>query len=83
MKKDVKKVRKKTTKKVKEKKERKDPRIECEYFEDVEVIDPATGKKIIQRIKVVRYKTVKNESSKGVLEEEVEDLKRTLDVFST
>lgn len=82
VKKDTKTTKKKPTKKTKEKKIKKDPRIESEYFEDVEITDPVTGKKIIQRVKVVRYKTVKNESAKGVLEEDAEDLKRTLDVFS-
>lgn len=81
MKKDTK-TTKKTIKKTREKKTKKDSRIESEYFEDVEITDPVTGKKIIQRVKIVRYKTVKNESAKGVLEEDAEDLKRTLDVFT-
>ena len=81
---DIKNAKKKSSKKkTKEKKTKRDPRIESEYFEDIEMTDPLTGKKIIQRVKVVRYKTVKSESSKGVLEEEADDLKRTLDVFST
>lgn len=40
----------------KPRKKRKDPRIEQEYFEDIEVTNPKTGEKIIQRVKITRYK---------------------------
>lgn len=35
----------------------KKPKIESEYWEDIEVTDPATGKIIQQRVKVTRYKS--------------------------
>lgn len=41
----------------KARKKRKDPRIEQEYFEDIEVTNPKTGEKIIQRVKITRYKS--------------------------
>jgi hypothetical protein len=74
-------AKKKTSKKKKEKPARKDNRIEKEYYEDVEITDPVTGKKYIQRVKVVRYKTIIDQIGKGVLEEDADDLKRTLDTF--
>lgn len=38
------------------KKKRKDRRVEKEFYEWVEVKDPATGEMIRQRVKVTRYK---------------------------
>lgn len=73
----------KAAKKKVSKKPRKDPRIESEWFEDVEITDPKTGKKQIHRVKVTRYKPVKDERAKGIFEEEADDLKRTLDTFNT
>jgi hypothetical protein len=61
---------------------RKDPRIESEWLEDVEITDPKTGKKQIHRVKVTRYKPAKDDRAKGIFEEEAEDLKRTLDTFN-
>jgi len=63
----------------KPRKKRKDPRILEEVFEDVEITDPNTGKKTIQKVKITRYKPVgeKKVGNKGLqeleLEEEYED----------
>lgn len=57
---------------VKPRKKRKDPRIECEYFEDMEITDPKTGQKTIQKVKITRYKAAggpKEFGNKGVAEE--------------
>lgn len=57
-------------------KKRKDSRVECEYFEDIEITDPLTGKKNTQRVKITRYKTVgstKDLTAKAVAEEIEED----------
>ena len=35
----------------------KKPKIEKEYWEEVEITDPNTGKKIKQRVKITRYKS--------------------------
>ena len=64
------------------KKPRKDPRVESEWFEEVEITDPKTGKKQIHRVKITRYKPVKDDRSKGIFEEEADDLKRTLDTYN-
>lgn len=55
----------------KPRKKRKDPRIENEFFEEVELTDPATGIKTKQKVKIVRYKTVgvKKVGNKGLSEE--------------
>ena len=45
----------------KPRKKRKDNRIEKEYFEEVEVIDP-NGNKIVQKVKVTRYKALGSKS---------------------
>lgn len=37
-------------------KKRKDPRIEKEYYEEIEVTDPKTGEKKLQKVKITRYK---------------------------
>lgn len=53
-------------------KKRKDKRIETEYWEEIEVTDPKTGKKFKQKVKVVRYKAVpahKPVGNKGIVEE--------------
>lgn len=67
------------TEEKKPRKKRKDPRIEEEYFEDIEVTCPATGELIKQKVKIVRYKAVgeKKVGKKGVVEEieEEPDLK--------
>lgn len=42
--------------KPKQKRKRKDPRIEKEYFEEIELTDPVTGEKTIQKVKITRYK---------------------------
>lgn len=50
---------------------KKNENIESEYFEDVTLTDPITGKTFTQKVKIVRYKTpeVKNRS----VAEELED----------
>ena len=55
----------------KTKKKRKDPRVECEYEEEVELTDPETGKKFKQKVKITRYKAVgkKPVGNKGIAEE--------------
>lgn len=55
----------------KPKKKRKDRRVEREYFDWVEVKDPATGQLIKQKVKITRFKT-KNErfKRKPAVEEE-------------
>lgn len=61
--------------KPKSKKKRKDPRVEEEYFEEVELTDPATGKVIKQKVKITRYRATgmpKVEGNKGLPDEEVE-----------
>lgn len=61
--------------KTKSKKKRKDPRIESEYFEEIEVRDPNTGKVSIQKVKIVRYKASnapKPVGNKGMPDENVE-----------
>ena len=58
----------------KPKKKRKDKRIEKEYFEEVELIDPKTGEKVIQKVKITRYKAVgsKPVGNKGIPDEEID-----------
>lgn len=41
----------------KPKKKRKDRRVEREYFDLIEVVDPSTGEIIKQRVKITKYKT--------------------------
>lgn len=57
----------------KPRKKRKDNRIEKEYFEEVEIIDPQ-GNKIVQKVKITRYKTIgdKPVGNKGIPSEEIE-----------
>ena len=58
------------------KKKRKDPRIEEEYYEEVEVTDPVTGEKITTKVKITRYKSAggpKKVGNKG-LEDELLDM---------
>ena len=56
------------------KKKRKDNRVELEYWEDIEVTDPKTGEKVIKKIKITRYKTVKErELGKKGISEEIEN----------
>jgi hypothetical protein len=61
-----------TDKEKPKKKKRKDPRIEKEWFEEIEVTDPVTGEVVKQTVKVVRYKATggpKPVGNKGILEE--------------
>jgi len=53
-------------------KKRKDNRIEKEYEEKIEIIDPITGEITVQRVKITRYKAVgeKLVGNKGLIEEE-------------
>lgn len=64
------------TEEKKPRKKRKDPRIEEEYFEEIEVTCPATGKLIKQKVKITRYKAVgeKKVGNKGVVEEIEDDI---------
>ncbi len=59
---------------MKPKKKRKDPRIEEEYFENIEVTDPKTGKITTQKVKVTRYKAVGSKpiGNKGLPDEDIE-----------
>lgn len=58
------------------KKKRKDPRIVSESFEDVELTDPVTGKKIIYNAKITRYKPVGSKpvgnKGTGVVDEDID-----------
>lgn len=67
---------KKDTKPKKIRKKRKDNRIEKEYEETITVLDPVTGKAIIQKVKVTRYKTVSEKlvGNKGLIDEEIEHI---------
>ena len=58
----------------KPRRKRKDPRIESEFYEEIEITDPVTGKKTIQKVKVTRYKAVgeKPVGNKGLPDEDVE-----------
>lgn len=59
----------------KSRKKRKDSRIESEYFEEIEVVDPDTGKVSKQKVKIVRYKAAnapKPVGNKGLPDEDVE-----------
>jgi hypothetical protein len=60
----------------------KDPRVEKVFYEDVEMVNEKTGKKYIQKIKIVRYKTPFGDRAKSFLEEDADDLERTLDAFN-
>lgn len=61
-------------------KKRKDKRIEGEYWEEVEVTNPKTGKVSKQRVKITKYKMLADiNKSKGVLEE-LEDTKSDISV---
>jgi hypothetical protein len=53
------------------KKKRKDSRIETEYFDEIEITDPDTGKKSIHKVKITRYKSSveKQIGQKGISEE--------------
>jgi hypothetical protein len=55
-------------------KKRKDPRVESQQFEEIEITDPVTGKKSIQKVLVTRYKPIEKKpvGNKGVPDEEVE-----------
>jgi hypothetical protein len=62
---------------------KKDPRIERIFYEDVVMTNPKTGEKYTQKIRIVRYKTQFSDRAKSILEEEADDLQRTLDAFNT
>ena len=62
---------------------KKDSRIEKIFYEEIEMTNPETGEKYKQKIRIVRYKTPFSDRAKSVLEEEADDLQRTLDVFNT
>ena len=58
----------------KPRKKRKDNRIEKEYFEEIELTDP-NGKKIVQNVKITRYRAVGSApiGNKGIPEVELEE----------
>lgn len=57
---------------MKKDKKKKDDSIEKEYFEEIELTDPITGKKFLQKVKITRYKTLST-NNKSVIEELEED----------
>jgi hypothetical protein len=52
---------------------KKNDNIESEYWEEVVLTDPTTGKKLTQKVKITRYKSQVNKD-KGVTEEIEDDL---------
>ncbi len=61
----------------KPRKKRKDPRIELEFYEEIELTDPITGKVTTQKVKVIRYKAIgeKKVGNKGLSGEiELDDI---------
>lgn len=52
---------------------KKNENIDLEYWDEVELTDPITGKKFTQRVKITRYKSLKVKD-KGVTEELEDDL---------
>lgn len=61
------------------KKEKLDPLVESEVFEEVEFTDPKTGKRVKQKVKIVRYKTIPYKAIRSVLEEDDEALFKTIE----
>lgn len=55
------------------KKKKEDDNIEEEFFEEMELTDPVTGKKFIQKVKIIRYKPVSFKKIKTISEEFGED----------
>lgn len=62
---------------------KKDPRIDKIFYEEIEMTNSKTGEKYKQKIRIVRYKTPFSDRAKSILEEEADDLQRTLDAFNT
>lgn len=58
-----------------EKIKKKDPKLEVEYFEEIELTDPITGKVFKQKVLIKRYKPIADKlvGNKGLMEE-LEDL---------
>ena len=59
---------------------RRDTYVEKEYWEDIELTDPVSGKKIIQRVKIKRYASTPRDEdgnlfTKDMLEELLEEVK--------
>lgn len=52
---------------------KKNDNIDSEYWEDVVLTDPTTGKKFTQKVKITRYKSP-DIKDKGVTEELEDDL---------
>ena len=49
---------------------KKNPDIELEYWEEIEITDPVTREKVLQKVKIIRYKMPsKSFTSKTVSEE--------------
>lgn len=59
----------------KRKSKKKDQRIEKEYFEEIEITCPKTGKLKKQKVKVTRYKAIGERpiGNKGIVSEELEE----------
>lgn len=53
----------------KKKAKRKDPRVEKEYWDEMEITDPVTGEKSIHRVKITQYKAIKAKpvGNKGIV----------------
>jgi hypothetical protein len=54
-------------------KPQKNDNIESEYWEEITLTDPTTGKTFSQKVKITRYKTP-NSRGKGVFEELEDDV---------
>lgn len=49
-----------------------DSNVETEYWETITLTDPVTGKQLIQKVKITKYKTP-DTKGKGIAEELEED----------
>jgi len=56
---------------------KKNDNVELEYWEEVVLTDPTTGKKFTQKVKITRYKSQTNKD-KGVIEELEDELPAVL-----
>jgi hypothetical protein len=60
----------------------KDSRVEKVFYEDIQMINEKTGEVYVQKIRIVRYRTPFGDKAKSFLEEDADDLQRTLDAFN-
>lgn len=60
---------------------KKDPKLEVEYFEEIELTDPITGKVFKQKVLIKRYKPIADKlvGMKGLMEE-LEDLDESFQI---